>query len=124
MLDTSMHSQGLLKKQKDNFENPRNYVTNNILMNIIMNNTTVKANLMGMLLNTSVSTVEWIVTAIYVEQYWQQTRTGKEMRRIKRALTEDFPWHNHNASLQQVCAFLTRDKIIHTDTIHNLKLKH
>lgn len=58
MLDTSMHSQGLLKKQKDNFENPRNYVTNNILMNIIMNNTTVKANLMGMLLNTSVSTVE------------------------------------------------------------------
>lgn len=41
MLDTSMHSQGLLKKQKDNFENPRNYVTNNILMNIIMNNTTV-----------------------------------------------------------------------------------
>lgn len=70
-----MHLQSLLKKQKGNFEKPRNYLMNNIWINIIMNsNTTVKANPMGMLLNTSVSTAEWTAPAIYVEQYWQQTR--------------------------------------------------
>lgn len=93
-----MHSQSLLKKQKDNFEKPRNYLMNNISINIIMNNnTTVKATSKEMLLHTSVSTAERTVTAIYVEQYWQQTRTGKEMQRIKRAPIEDSPWHNHNA---------------------------
>lgn len=106
MLCTSMHSQNLLKKQKDNFEKPRNYLMNNSLINISINsNTTVKANPMGMLLNTSASTVEWTVAAIYVEQYWQQTRTGKEMRRIKGAPV-DFPWHNHNpVSAIGMCSF-------------------
>lgn len=58
MLYTSMHSQSLLKKQKDNFEKPRNYLINNTLINIMNNNTTVKATSEGMLLHTSVSTVE------------------------------------------------------------------
>lgn len=58
MLYTSMHSQSSLKKQTDNFEKPRNYFTNNILINIITITTQlVKTNPMGMLLNTSVSAV-------------------------------------------------------------------